>query len=104
MKIIVNSKTLAARIRQALEWDCNSISHDERSERTIIIFSNETHSVEIGCAIREISDPIKVYRISWYRVMKLCKSIPEQPITVVIMDQSIDVYCEHQFKSINTLS
>jgi len=103
MKIIVNSKTLAARIKQALERDCNSISYDEGSDRTIILFSNETNTIEVGCAIREVSDPIKLDRISWYRVMKLCKSIMEQPITVIIRDESIDVFCEHRFTEINIL-
>ena len=100
MKIIVNSKTLAERIKQALERDCNSV---ETKGTDFIVFSNETHSVELGCAIREHADPVKLDRISWYRVMRLCKSILEQPITVIIRDESIDVYCEHRFNEINTL-
>lgn len=100
MKIIVNSKNLGNRIKTALERDCNSI---EQTDADTLLFSNETNRVEVYCAFREYSDPIKVDRISWYRVLKLCRSIPEQPITVNIRDEGIDVYCEHQFREINTL-
>lgn len=101
MKIIINSKHLAVNVKLMLERDCISL---EEKDGGIIEFSNETRSFELYCHVTEHMDGrINVDRIAWYRVMKLCKSIPEQPITVIIQDDHIDVYCEHRFKTYNEL-
>lgn len=97
MKLIVNSKYIASSIKTALESKCLTV---ECFDNTTLRFSSTVRDIDIGCHFTELGGKEDFNIVLWYRVMRLCKSIPDQPVTIVIYPESIDVYCVHQFKDI----
>ncbi len=91
MKIICSSLVLENAIEKALKKKLNSIQKVKVTRRQIlfgnievIIDSNLTGSYE------DIFDFIP---LKWYKIMMFLKQIPEQPITLSIYEDRIDIYC-----------
>lgn len=103
MRLICNSKLLAAQIKKAIQSNCDVIWCDTNR----MCFQSNTKqelSFEVGGSIKEYfrgTEPF--YPIVWYKVMQylIKKSVPEQPITVEFhTGEKIDVYAVNVFEDI----
>lgn len=95
MKIICSSKVLENAIRKALESKYGSIKTVKITHQKIsfgrIKVSTEDNLIE------SYSDEFEFYPVKWYKVMLFLQQLREQPITLTIYDDLIDVYCVARF-------
>lgn len=102
MKLICNSKVLAAQIKKAFEQKAELIYCEQRG----IAFTDRDgyNKVIVDGALKEgFRDPEVFDVIAWYRVMVYLKkqSVPEQPVTVEFhTGNKIDVYAVNVFEGI----
>lgn len=95
MKLIVNSKYFAAQIKTILEKDCKTVFLANR----ILHFANETIDHNFDVHVKESSsETFIIDRIMWYRAMKFLNSMQEQPVSIEIEYDWIDVYGVSRFK------
>jgi len=94
MKFLVNSKYFAAQINTALKNKALGVG----IENDVIVFFGEGDRVECHGTLLETSEAIDLDRIQWWRVMKFCRRIPEQPLKINISLGNIDVHNVMRFQ------
>jgi hypothetical protein len=91
MRICCNSLILERTINKVLKRTNNSIKNVKISHNKIsfgrIKIQTEDNLSESYC------DEFPFIPIRWYRIMKFLKYIPEQPITLTIYDDAVEIYC-----------
>jgi len=96
MKFIVNSKNLAHRITEAISEGAKIIKCGEWDD---IRFENENTS--ISCSVHFLEQQswnVQFDVFTWFKIVKVLQRIPEQPITVNINNEFIDIFMEYRFK------
>lgn len=94
MKFIVNSKYFAATVNTAVKNNCLGIGCNDNH---VVLFFGEK-PIEMQAHTQEKSQAVDFDRIQWWRVMKFCKRLQEQPITVDVSHAAIVVYNEMIFR------
>ena len=95
MKIVCSSKYLKKAIKKVLKEEHNSIKTVKITHGSIS-FGHITVSTEDDLS-NSYHDVINFYPIRWYRIMKFMEHLPEQPISLAIYEDLIDIYCVARF-------
>jgi len=91
MKIICSSLVLEKAIEKALKERLNSIKKVKITQKEIA-FGKIKVMTESNLA-GSYEDTFEFTPLRWYKIMMFLKQIPEQPITLSIYDDKVDVYC-----------
>ena len=95
MKIICSSLVLEKAIEKVFKSEKNSIKSVKISHREIsfgrIKVSTEDNLMD------SYNDEFEFHPVRWYKIMKFLKDIPEQPITLTIYDDLVDIFCVARF-------
>jgi hypothetical protein len=94
MKLLANSKYLRRKVGMALAAGCNRI---EVLSKTEIIFHGHS-SVLADIHTVEQSNATDFNPIVWAQMYSFLKDIPEQPVTVEISWESVEIYCVAIFR------
>lgn len=95
MKIICSSLVLKKAIEKVMKSENNSIKKVKISHREIafgrIKILTEDNLTE------SYKDEFEFHPVRWYKIMTFLKQIPEQPITLTIYDDLVDIFCVARF-------
>jgi hypothetical protein len=95
MKFLINSRYLHAKIAEAIGKESTEFITDDRMI-TFIGDGGQTE-MEVEPLIKQTMSE-KFYPAYWRDVVRFLKTIQEQPITVILEYNSIDIHCEVIFK------
>lgn len=95
MKIICSSEVLESVISKILKKENNSVkkvivTHKNISFGRINILTEDN----LAAGYR---DEFEFHPVRWYKIMKFLHEIPEQPITLSIYSDNVDIYCVASF-------
>lgn len=94
MKFLVNSRVFFEHIKLAIQFNAYQITVTDAS----IIFS-ALRQIELNVTFVEPpqSFDIKFNRFRWIRIRDFIEGLPEQPLTVRLLEDRIDIRCDALF-------
>lgn len=98
MKFIANSKYLKSQIQKAFDVECRTYKRNDDN----ITFYSETADPDIWTNLHFLqkdSGELETFHpLMWAKAMLFLKTIPEQPITVVVEHEEIEITAISVFK------
>lgn len=95
MKIICSSLVLEKAIEKVLKTENNSIKNIKISHKKI--FFGRIKVLTEDNLPNSYKDEFEFHPVRWYKIMMFLKQIPEQPITLTIYDDWVDIFCVARF-------
>lgn len=94
MKFIVNSQTFFNALQHAFRFNCTEIKVQDDA---IIFVCLRDIPMMVHFLVHHDSFRIKFVGFRWNRVRNLLQELPEQPITVDLSEDRIEISCVNSF-------